>query len=140
MPEGDNAPADKRLRCGGAPTSIGVEAFRLGGTCGGWQLPFGGRAEPGENMLPLETASTGDTGLRRVSHGGVRRALACHGRLHAPGRIRTFDLGIKSPLLYQLSYGRGESILHDYAYIRGSASTEGSNPPSPPQKAKNRVS
>ena len=32
---------------------------------------------------------------------------------YAPGRIRTFDLGIKSPLLYQLSYGRGQSILHD---------------------------
>ena len=42
-----------------------------------------------------------------------RSASRVGGRQNAPGRIRTFDLGIKSPLLYQLSYGRAERIVHD---------------------------
>jgi hypothetical protein len=34
--------------------------------------------------------------------------------LYGPGRIRTCDLGIKSPLLYQLSYRPAPTVLQRF--------------------------
>jgi hypothetical protein len=34
--------------------SLGVEAFRVGGTSGGWKMIFGAMAEAGEGMCDLE--------------------------------------------------------------------------------------
>jgi hypothetical protein len=34
--------------------SLGVEAFRVGGTSGGWKMLFGEMAEVGEGMFDLE--------------------------------------------------------------------------------------
>jgi hypothetical protein len=39
-----------------------------------------------------------------VQYGGRQRVAAVQAVFHGPGRDRTCDLGIKSPLLYQLSY------------------------------------
>jgi hypothetical protein len=46
--------SDACLRCGSELGSLGVEAFRVGGTSGGWKLLFGELAELGEDMLQLE--------------------------------------------------------------------------------------
>ena len=43
---------------------MGVEAFRVGGTSGGWKLLFGELAELGEETLPLEVFACGS--CRRV--------------------------------------------------------------------------
>ncbi len=45
---------DECLRCGQPIESMGVEAFRVGGSSGGWKLLFGEWAELGEGMLNLE--------------------------------------------------------------------------------------
>ena len=42
------------LRCGAELEPIGTEAFRVGGTSGGWGLVFGQLADIGEGMLDLE--------------------------------------------------------------------------------------
>ena len=55
---------DACLRCGSPLHSMGVEAFRVGGTSGGWKLLFGELAEVGEQTLPLEVFACGS--CRRV--------------------------------------------------------------------------
>jgi len=42
------------LRCGQLLQLMGIEAFRVGGTTGGWKMLFGEFAELGEGMLDLE--------------------------------------------------------------------------------------
>ncbi|MGZ4105402.1 MAG: hypothetical protein ACXVQY_02545 [Actinomycetota bacterium] len=42
------------LGCQGPLSSLGTEAFRVGGTAGGWKLLFGEWAELGEDKLPLD--------------------------------------------------------------------------------------
>ncbi len=42
------------LRCHDVMQSMGVEAFRVGGTSGGWKMLFGEWAELGEQMIQLE--------------------------------------------------------------------------------------
>ena len=58
---GDSGQAspDACLRCGAELESMGVEAFRVGGTTGGWKLLFGEFAELGEGMLQLEVRACG---------------------------------------------------------------------------------
>ncbi len=41
------------LRCGQLLQLVGVEAFRVGGSSGGWKLLFGELAELGEGMLDM---------------------------------------------------------------------------------------
>jgi hypothetical protein len=50
----ENVDDDTCLRCGAPLVAMGVDAFRVGGTTGGWKLLFGEWAELGEGMLPLE--------------------------------------------------------------------------------------
>jgi hypothetical protein len=59
-------------------------------------------------MLPKKRTPAKTTGEEATASSVPERSVN-RGRKHAPGRIRTFDLGIKSPLLYQLSYGRKAS-------------------------------
>ena len=42
------------LGCQGPLSSLGTEAFRTGGTSGGWKLLFGEWAELGEDKVPLD--------------------------------------------------------------------------------------
>ncbi len=54
--------ADACLRCAGPLRSMGIEAFRVGGTSGGWKLLFGEWAELGEGMLDLEVRACSSCG------------------------------------------------------------------------------
>jgi len=42
------------LGCQGPLSALGREAFRVGGTSGGWKLLFGEWAELGEDKVPLD--------------------------------------------------------------------------------------
>ena len=55
-PQPPQTPArpDACLGCGSGLQSMGVEAFRVGGTSGGWKMLFGEWAELGEGMLSFE--------------------------------------------------------------------------------------
>ena len=66
---------------------------------------------PSDRASSLTSKPTARRGARalpfvagRTPEGLVRSALGLNTSLHGPGRIRTCGLGIKSPLLYQLSY------------------------------------
>lgn len=45
-------------------------------------------------------------GVVVIALGVDGKSLTCGGGVCAPGRDRTYGLGIRSPLLYPLSYGR----------------------------------
>jgi len=47
-------PVGSCLGCQGPLSSLGREAFRVGGTSGGWKLLFGEWAELGEDKVPLD--------------------------------------------------------------------------------------
>ncbi len=105
-----------RSRCG---SFFGVQNIESGGN-----HPF---------QLPSSSPSLRrGTTLRQAPRLFARRRLGPLARSHAlagrypttcraPGRIRTCDLGIRSPLLCPLSYGGGETSLGTAERLRGEA-------------------
>ena len=51
---GPQPPVGTCLGCQGPLSSLGREAFRVGGTSGGWKLLFGEWAELSEDKVPLD--------------------------------------------------------------------------------------
>src|SRR6185312_10253876 len=75
-----------------------------------------------------------------LPHGSTVRFPRAASAVNGPGRDRTCDLGIKSPLLYQLSYRparRRVTGRHRYSWLAGPPSTSG--PGHSPFKAVARV-
>ena len=72
---------------------------------------------------PSRPASRRRSTHRRLPRRRSRQSEARKGFLSGPGRDRTCDLGIKSPLLYQLSY-RPAILLVGKGYAEGSAVEE----------------
>ena len=118
----DTHPRGRRLNPG-EPPNVPADRARIAvgeGRCG-QKEEFDGRhgRDPPEASVRRQQTDTGRVARPRLSRGrghvatllwkmGIE-ALVC-ATDYAPGRIRTFDLGIKSPLLYQLSHGRAPGL------------------------------
>ena len=64
-----------------------------------------------------------ESGFRSTATAGFHRmsTSSCELRTSASGRNRTFNLGIKSPLLCQLSYGRVKRYVKNSCQVRSAS-------------------
>jgi hypothetical protein len=128
------AAIDARHTCSGKgsghPQTLAVTAARLAtkGSLLAQRAPESDapkRAEAPDTPKQAEVATPVAT-YKSLGHSGTKNCL-CAGLSDGPGRDRTYDLGIKSPLLYQLSYRPlFQDRAPEYAALMGKGYAEGS--------------
>ena len=78
-----NEKETKTCSCGGVLRFAYTADFRVGGTIGGWKLPFGELAEAGENVLPLDIYVCPNCGKIELYAGeSMKDSLLCLAKKH----------------------------------------------------------